>query len=257
MRTDGLRLAVGTFTRIPIPAPVSVDRRAARGAMLLSTPIALLLGLVIGIAAQVLVNLTATPGLLAALLAIGLLAWITRALHLDGLADTADALGSGREATGALEIARRSDIGPFGVITLIVVLLAQVIAFAALLDTGAGGGSLLIALVVGRVAMMLATTPRVPAARPDGLGALVAGTVPAWAAMLIGLGWLTLFTGSVIRAHGAAAGLGTAASILGGVAVGWWLTRLAVRRLGGITGDVLGAVCEATTATVLVLLVVT
>ncbi len=257
MRTDGLRLAVGTFTRIPIPAPVSVDRRAARGAMLLSTPIALLLGLVIGIAAQVLVNLTATPGLLAALLAIGLLAWITRALHLDGLADTADALGSGRETTGALEIARRSDIGPFGVITLIVVLLAQVIAFAALLDTGAGGGSLLIALVVGRVAMMLATTPRVPAARPDGLGALVAGTVPAWAAMLIGLGWLTLFTGSVIRAHGAAAGLGTAASILGGVAVGWWLTRLAVRRLGGITGDVLGAVCEATTATVLVLLVVT
>lgn len=257
MTTDGLRLAVGTFTRIPVPAPATVDRRAARGAMLLSTPIALVLGLIVGIAAQVLVNLTATPGLLAALLAVGLLTWTTRALHLDGLADTADALGSGRDAAGALEIARRSDIGPFGVITLIVVLLAQVVAFAALLDSGAGGGSLLIALVVGRVAMMLATTPRVPAARPAGLGAVVAGTVPTWAAVLVGLGWLLLFAGSVTRAHGLTAGLGTTVAILGGIAVGWWLTRVAVRRLGGITGDVLGAVCEAATATVLVLLVVT
>lgn len=257
MTTDGLRLAVGTFTRIPVPAPTSVGRSAARGAMLLSSPVGLVLGLVLGIGAQLLVNLTATPGLLAALLAIGLLAWITRALHLDGLADTADALGSGRDSAGALEVARRSDIGPFGVITLIVVLLAQVIAFAALLDTGAGGGSLVIAVVVGRVAMMLATTSRVPAARPDGLGALVAGSVPTWSAALITLGWLALFAGSVVRAHGVAAGLGTAASILGGLIVGWWLTRLAVRRLGGITGDVLGAVCEAATATVLVLLVMT
>lgn len=221
------------FTRLPVPAPTTVDVRAARGAMLLSTPIGLILGLVVGIAAQLLVNLTATPGLLAAVLALGALAWFTRARALDALA------------------------GAFGMVPLVVVFLAQVVAFAELLDTGAGGGSLLIALVVGRVAMMLATTRGIPAARRDGLGAAVAGSVSPWAAWLITVGWLALFAGSVSRAHGPLAGLGTAISVLGGLAMGWWLTRLAVRRLGGITGDVLGSVCEAATATVLVLLVVT
>ncbi len=231
--TDGLRLAAATSTRLPITPPPSADRSAARGSMLLASPIGLLLGLAIGVAAQVLVNTTPAPGLLAALLALGALAWFTRARTLDALVDA------------------------FGVIALIIVFLAQVVAFAALLDTGAGGGSLLIALVVGRVAMMLATTPRVPAARPDGLGSFVAGSVPTWAALLITAGWLALFAGFVSRAHGPLAGLWTAISVVGGLAMGWWLTRLAVRRFGGITGDVLGAVCEVTTATVLVLLVVT
>jgi len=255
--TDGLRLAVGTFTRLPVPPPERVDAQAARGAMLLSSPIGLLLGLILGITAQVLVNATDSPGLLGAALAVAALAWITRALHLDGLADTVDGLGSGRDPAGALDIARRSDIGPFGVVALVLMLVIQTIAFGALLDTGAGGGSFVIAIVMGRVAMMMTATRGVPAARADGLGAAVAGTVPAWATWLITLGWLLLFCGSVTRSHGAAAGAGTAVAILGSILATVWLIGIARRRFGGITGDVIGAAGEIATTVVLVLLVVT
>ena len=57
---------------------------------------------------------------------------LTRGLHLDGLADTADGLGSGKPAEDALRIMKQSDIGPFGVITLVFALLAQVAALAEL-----------------------------------------------------------------------------------------------------------------------------
>lgn len=257
MSTDGIRLAVGTLTRIPVPAPRTVDRRAARAAMLLAPVVGLVLALVVGVGAQVLVARTPTPGILAAAIALAALAWLTRALHLDGLADTADALGSGRPAADALAIARRSDIGPFGVVTLVLVLLVQAAALGHLLDTGAGGGALVIAVVVGRLAMTLACTPMFPAARADGLGATVSGTVPAWAGWLIAAGWLALFAGSVGRAHGAMASITTGLAVIAGIVGALWLARVAVRRLGGITGDVLGALDEVAVTVVLVVLVVT
>ena len=70
--------------------------------------------------------------LLGAALAMVLLALATGGLHLDGLADTADGLGSRRPADQALEIMRRSDAGPLGVATLVLVLLVQVCALASL-----------------------------------------------------------------------------------------------------------------------------
>lgn len=257
MSTDGWRLAIGTFTRIPVPAPSSVGRSQARAAMLLGPAVMLVPTAVVGVLAQVLVNTTSTPGLLAAALAVGVPAWLTRALHLDGLADTADALGSGRPAAQALDIARRSDIGPFGVVTLVLVLLLQVIALGDLLDRGAGAGAVVIAVVTGRAAIAISCTPAFPAARPDGLGATVAGSVPTWAAWLTALGWTLLFAGAVGRAHGSEAALGTALSIAIGVAVGVVLSVIARRRLGGITGDTLGAAGELAATGVLVMLVVT
>lgn len=257
MSADGWRLAIGTFTRIPVPAPSSVGRSQARAAMLLGPAVMLIPTAVVGVLAQVLVNTTSTPGLLAAALAVSVLAWLTRALHLDGLADTADALGSGRPASQALDIARRSDIGPFGVVTLVLVLLLQVIALGDLLDRGAGAGAVVIAVVTGRAAMAISCTPAFPAARPDGLGATVAGSVPTWAAWLTALGWTLLFAGAVGRAHGSEAALSTALSIAIGVAVGVVLSVIARRRLGGITGDTLGAAGELAATGVLVMLVVT
>lgn len=257
MRTDGWRLAIGTFTRIPVPAPSSVGRGQARAAMLLGPAVMLVPAVIVGVLAQVLVTATSTPGLLSAALAVSALAWLTRALHLDGLADTADALGSGRPAAQALEIARRSDIGPFGVVTLVLVLLIQVVALGDLLDRGAGAGALVVAVVIARAAMAISCTPAFPAARPDGLGATVAGSVPAWAAWLTALGWMLLFAGAIGRAHGQEAALGTALSIVMGLTVGVALSVIARRRLGGITGDTLGAAGELATAGVLVMLVVT
>lgn len=257
MSTDGLRLAIGTFTRIPVPAPREVGRREARAAMLLGPAVALVPALVVAVAAQVLVSLTPTPGLVGAALALTALAWVTRALHLDGLADTADALGSGKPAATALEIARRSDIGPFGVVTLVLVLMLQAFALGDLLERGAGGGALVLAVVVGRVAMTVSCTPPFPAARPDGLGAAVAGSVPAWAAWATALGWLLLFSGSVGRAHGAASALATAAAIVVALLCAVLVSLLVRRRLGGITGDTLGAAGEVATTAVLVILVAT
>lgn len=257
MSTDGIRLAVGTLTRIPVRAPRAIDRRTARAAMLLAPVIGLLIALPIGVGAQILTTTTATPGLLSAALAIAAIAWITRGLHLDGLADTADALGSGRPAAEALAIARRSDIGPFGVITLVLVLLIQVAALGYLLDTGAGGGTFVIAIVIGRMAMTLACTPMFPAARADGLGATMSASVPTWAAWAMALGWTALFSGSVGRAHGAAAAVATGTAVIVALIAALAWAVVARRRLGGITGDVLGSLNEIATTVVLVAIVIT
>lgn len=252
---DAVRLAIGTLTRVPVPAPRTVDRRVAGRAMLLAPLVGVLLALAVGVPAQVLVHLTPVGGLLGAVLAVAALAWLTRALHLDGLADTADALGSARPAADALAIARRSDIGPFGVVAILLVVLLQVAALADLLDRGAGAGSLVIAVTTGRLALTLACLRGIPAARPDGLGALVAGSVPPAAGLAATLAWLALAVAAVGREHGLGAGLATGGAVLGGLLASAVVVRIARRRLGGITGDVLGATAEITTAAVLVILV--
>ncbi len=114
--------------------------------------------------------------LLGAALAMMLLALLTGGLHLDGLADTADGLGSRRPAEQALEIMRRSDAGPFGVAALVLVLLVQVCALASL-PRGQAAAGLVLAAVTSRVAVVLATGA--PSARPTGFGALVAGRTSA------------------------------------------------------------------------------
>ena len=133
MRRNGLRLAVTLLTVFPVrggaaarPVP---DRATAAAAMAWAPGVGLVLGV---IAAAVLLVVDHTLGagpLTAAALALASLALLSRGLHLDGLADLADGLGSGRSAPAALDIMRRSDIGPFGTITLILALLIQ---FAAL-----------------------------------------------------------------------------------------------------------------------------
>ncbi|HEY3978165.1 MAG TPA: adenosylcobinamide-GDP ribazoletransferase, partial [Streptosporangiaceae bacterium] len=177
--------------------------------------------------------------LLGSVLAIAVLAALTGGLHLDGLADLADGLGSRRPAAGALEIMKRSDIGPLGVVTLVLVLLVQVAALDRAQALGRGEIALAAAAVTARLAITAACRPGVPAARPGGLGALVAGSVrPAALAGLSG------------AAVGGAATFGMvfAVAVVAGLAAGLALAALAVRRLGGITGDVLGAVAEVAAA---------
>ncbi|MBT2470081.1 adenosylcobinamide-GDP ribazoletransferase, partial [Streptomyces sp. ISL-66] len=175
---DGVRFAFGTLTVLPARI-TRWDRPAARTGMACA-PLA---GLVVGLLAAVpgvLLLLSGGGPLLAAAVTVAVPAALTRALHLDGLADTADALGSAKPADAALRIMKQSDIGPFGVVALALVLLIQV---AALADVYAdswvrGGFATVLAAVAARLAMTLASRDGVPPARPEGLGAAVAGVVP-------------------------------------------------------------------------------
>jgi adenosylcobinamide-GDP ribazoletransferase len=237
----GLRLAVTLLTALPLPGGADggpPDRRTVAAAMYWAPVVGLVLG---AAAAGVLLACRAghSGPLLAAVLAVAVLAALSRGLHLDGLADLADGLGSRKPAAQALEIMKRSDIGPFGVVTIVLTLLVQVSALARADEIGRGPIAIVAAAVASRLAIMLACRRRVPPARPDGLGALVAGTVhPTAAAVLV-----------VAALAGAAAIAGTyAVAIAVGLAVSLALTQLSRRRLGGITGDVLGALAEITAA---------
>ncbi|MFT2018589.1 adenosylcobinamide-GDP ribazoletransferase, partial [Streptomyces sp. 796.1] len=179
----GLRFAFGTLTVLPVRV-TRWDRDAARTGMLCA-PLA---GLVVGLCAAVpggLVLLAGGGPLLAAVATAAVPAVLTRGLHLDGLADTADGLGSAQPPAQALEIMKRSDIGPFGVLALVFVVLAQVAAVAEAYAQGWAEGALAVAVAacVGRCALTLASRAGVPAARPEGLGAAVAGAVPTRAAV--------------------------------------------------------------------------
>ena len=92
------------------------------------------------------------------------LALLSRGLHLDGLADLADGLGSGQPAAAALDIMRRSDIGPLGTVTLILTLLIQVAALSQAESAGHGRGpaALIAAVVTGRLALTWACRRGVP-----------------------------------------------------------------------------------------------
>ena len=246
MRWSGLRLSVTLLTVIPVRGPVTEPSRdTAAAAMAWAPAVGLLLG---GIAAAVLVvadhPLGAGP-LTAAGLAVAALALLTRGLHLDGLADLADGLGSGQPAARTLDIMSRSDIGPFGIVTLVLTLVIQVGALAHAEAGGDGRGpvALIAAAVTGRLALTWACRRGVAAARPSGLGAMVAGTVrPAVAA---GITLVVLAAAvSVVRT-----GFTLPLAVVAGLAAAFVLQWHAVRRLGGITGDVLGALIE-TAATV-------
>ncbi|HXB50697.1 MAG TPA: adenosylcobinamide-GDP ribazoletransferase [Streptosporangiaceae bacterium] len=238
----GLRLAGTLFTAIPIPGNAAAhgtpNRRTAAAAMYWAPVVGLLLG---AAAAGVLLACRAghSGPLLAAVLAIAVLAALTRGLHLDGLADFADGLGSRQPARRALEIMKQSDIGPFGVATMVLTVLIQVSALARAEQVGRGPVAVVVAAVGARLAMMLACRHRVPSARPDGLGAMVAGTVqPLWGGILVL---------AALAAAGAFGWIYPAAMAIA-LLISLALTGLATRRLGGITGDVLGAVAEVAAA---------
>ncbi|MFJ6072865.1 adenosylcobinamide-GDP ribazoletransferase [Streptomyces sp. NPDC093065] len=250
---DGLRFAFGTLTVLPVKV-TRWDRAAARGGMLCA-PLA---GLAVGVAAACvgLALLALGAGsLLAAVATAAVPAVLTRGLHLDGLADTADGLGSGKPAEDALRIMKQSDIGPFGVLTLLFTLLAQVAALAQAYDGSWARGALaaVVSATAARLALTAAARAGVPAARPEGLGAAVAGVVPAGVAAAAA-------TAVVLAASAAGACFGpydaarTALAVVCALAVAELLLRHCVRRFGGVTGDVFGGVAETAATTALVVL---
>ncbi len=227
---QGLWSALGVLTTLPVPSQGwQPDRRAAGW-----FPV---VGLLIGglLAAAALLVGRLLPPLPAAVLLVALWAALTGALHLDGLADCADGLlpPVGRERR--LEILRDPRVGSFGVTVTVLVLLLKVSSLV-----GAPLPVLLAAPVWARWLLLLAA--RRPAARSGGMAArwdlaltwpqlLAAGLLPL-AVTAIGGGWHW-----PLWLAAPAAGF-----------AGWGVLRLAERRLGGVTGDVFGAVVEISEA---------
>jgi adenosylcobinamide-GDP ribazoletransferase len=261
----GPRLAVTLLTVLPWPeppgpsgspeptrpGPTRPDRATAGAAMAFAPAVGLLLGAIGGAVLWVAGDAAGAGALTGAALALGTLALLTRGLHLDGLADLADGLGSGRPRDQALEIMRRSDIGPMGVATLAFAVLIQVAAVAHAGATWRGVVALIVAVATGRLALTWACRAGVPAARPDGLGALVAGTVRP--AVPAGLTIVLAAAAATASVTGVRYGLTLAGGVIAGLAAARALERHAVGRLGGITGDVLGALAEVATTVTLVI----
>ena len=184
------------------------------------------------------------PDLAAAALALGASAIITGALHEDGLADVADGFGGGRNLESKLEIMRDSRLGTYGAMILLVSFAAKLSALAAIPD-GYVIPSLIAAHALAR-GVLPAMSLNLPYARKDGLArnagqpdaatATIAGGLALLIALL-SLSWSNALFAAVLAG-------------LSGLAMAW----LALRQIGGQTGDVLGGAEQVAETAILVLL---
>lgn len=199
-------------------------------------PVGLLLGLALAGAAWLLGH--RLPPLLTAALLVLLWGALTRFLHLDGLGDSADALVHITSRERALEIMKDSRVGTFGLCAVLGVWGVKLAALASLGGWRLWGG-LILAPALGRgLAAILAAL--LPPARAQGLGAAVAGKASLMPEALGGA--LAL---AVACLAGGKAGLAASLAVAG---LGLLLSRWYLRRLGGITGDNLGAAIETAEA---------
>ncbi|UPJ40298.1 adenosylcobinamide-GDP ribazoletransferase [Bradyrhizobium sp. 40] len=238
-----LRIAASFVTILPVAS----SEPAGDGAIARATWALPVAGLVVGLAGALVYAISSRFGLtssLAALLALAATALITGALHEDGLADTADGLGGGRTRERKLEIMRDSRIGTYGVCALILSFGLRWSALAAIANPWAVALALCAAHTAARAGLP-AFMSQVAPARPDGLSAST-GSPPGRSiaiAFVVGTLALTLALGP---------GKALVSLILLSLA-GLMLARLAIRQIGGQTGDILGAFEQ--TGEILILLV--
>ena len=145
---------------------------------------------------------------------------------------------------------RRSDVGPTGVVAVVLVLLLQVAALSALLSSRGGSALAVVALLASRQALVVGCRSGVPAARPDGLGAAVAASVGWPAAVLSSLVALTV--GVLLAVLAGASWYAGLLVVVAGDLAALAVVATARRRVGGVTGDVLGASVEIALAATLV-----
>lgn len=248
-------LAVQFFTRIPITgrlaAWVGYSPAMLRASVAHFPAMGLLAGAVAaGVFAATMGALSATPHtpLVAAALSTVATLLLTGGFHEDGLADVVDGLGGSHQRDRALEIMKDSRVGAFGAMALVLVLLTKVALLAALasLHLGAALGVMGLAHVVSRSWPLL--TIRLLPHVGDAAGSKSKPLADQISAPALRGGFLWLFGASALYIYGfSATHLIVVAGMMACSTMGWvYMTRLLHRRLGGFTGDGLGATQQIT-----------
>lgn len=234
-----LLIALQFLTVLPIRIDGAPDAKATGLSLLYYPLVGLLIGALLAAAAWMLDD---APPLIGA--SVLLAAWVavTGALHLDGLADSADAwVGGHGDRDKTLAIMKDPRSGPMAVVTLVLVLLIKFTALVQILSNGAWA-LVIVVPVLGRTALVLLflTTPYV---RPQGLGSVLASHLPRRACALA-----AVFTLLAIPVF-----IGLEAWWLLAVVAGVFfaLRQLMLRRIEGTTGDTAGALLEITETVVL------
>lgn len=242
MNTRAFLLALSFLTRVPVPAHATPEPEDYGASVVMYPLVGLLLGLML-IAVAGLVTVVGGTPLVAAVVVTACWAGVTGALHLDGLADSADAwLGGHGDRERTLTIMKDPTAGPAGVVAVVLILLLKTAAVTALLELPGWAWPLLLAPALGRSACALLFV-LLPYVRPAGLGASGAATVHAGPvrAVTAGVAILTL----------ALSGLTGIAMLIAGAVALWWARNLMRERIAGFTGDTAGATVEIVEAAIL------
>lgn len=240
-----LWVALQLLTRLPTPDPGAPEPPTLARSVLCYPLVGALIGAGVAVTGWALApHLAALP-----LAAVLLTEWVllTGALHLDGLADSADGwLGGFGNRERTLEIMRDPRSGSAAVVIVGLVLLLKFAALSELVGSGHWLELLTIPLLARTLLPLLFLTT--PAARTDGMVAGLLAALPrrtAWAGVLaVGLGTLLLWP-QALKLIGA------------GLVCGWLLRRMMLQRIGGLTGDTAGALVEISEAAMLLVLATT
>lgn len=225
---EDVRGAFGLFTRLPLPMPEGPPKGAATAWAwpLVGAGVGALAAL-----AAALVQGIGVPAGIAAGIALAAQAMLTGAMHEDGLADTADGLWGGWDKARRLAIMKDSHIGSYGVLALLLVTLMRWSALSTLISADAGLPVLIAVGALSRVPMV-AIMAALPNARGTGLAQAVGRPSAQHALIATGLGL------ALALPFAGAASLGAAVAV---AAVSLGLALTARAKIGGQTGDILGA----------------
>jgi cobalamin 5'-phosphate synthase/cobalamin synthase len=234
-------VAAAFLTRVPVPviAAAADVKAAVRWFPLVGAAI----GGVAALMSWILRDVLAVPPALTATLVVVFGAWVTGAIHLDGLADMADGFGGGRTREDVLRIMADPVIGSFGATALLLIVATKVAAITALLERDAARPFLVAAPAIARWTVSLLAA-WLPYARSEGGLGLCVVQQPV----------VTLLASTMLTATVGFAALRDDVVVvsLAALLVTLWMGRAARHRIGGVTGDVFGASVELTEAIVLV-----
>jgi len=219
------------LTVLPIELKSMPSAKQNGQALLFYPVVGLLIGLILFACATILVKL---PTILIAALILSIWIWLTGGLHLDGLADTADAwVGGFGDPERTLKIMKDPACGPVGVLSLVIICLLKFVAVYVLLEQQLSAFLILLPMLGRSVPLfMFLTTPYV---RTQGLGRAMTDFIPktaTWLVLVITLSLLCIFNW---------AGL---VNLLIFLMIMFYLRAVFIKRIGGITGDTVGAAIE-------------